>query len=395
MSGKYNEKDKSISCSVCKLCGGCQYTDMPYEKELELKNAYVEKLFKGIIKPKKIVGMYRPVNYRNKVHGVVGYDTSGKGNKKNIITGTYQEKTHRIIPVDYCMIEDTVADNIMATLRELFVSFRYEPYNEDRKHGFMRHVLIRRGFSTKEVMVVLITAAPAFPSKNNFLKALRERHPEITTIVQNVNGAATSMVLGKRSIVLYGKGYIEDVLCGNRFRISPESFFQINPSQTEKLYKEAIRMAKINKKDTVIDAYCGTGTIGISAASRAGSVIGVELNSQAVNDANINAAINNIKNITFINDDAGKFLVDYSRSNKADVVIMDPPRSGSDKAFLNSLLKIKPDRIVYISCDPTTQVRDLRVLIKGGYRVEEAAAYDMFPHTGHVETVTLLQRKDS
>ena len=269
----------------------------------------------------------------------------------------------------------------------------YEAALEAKGKGMIRHILLRKGFSTKEIMLVIVTAGVAFPSKNNFLKALCEKHPEITTIVQNINDRRTSMVLGKRNIVLKGKGYIEDVLCGCRFRISPTSFYQINHQQTEKLYKKAIQLADISKNDTVIDAYCGIGTIGIVASKKAGKVIGVELNSEAVSDAKINASINNIKNVTFVNADAGDFLVEYAKNAKADVVIMDPPRSGSTPEFLNSLLKIKPDRIVYISCGPDTQARDIKVLVKGGYKVTACQPFDLFPHTEHVETVVLLSYK--
>ena len=232
----------------------------------------------------------------------------------------------------------------------------------------------------------------AFPSKTHFLKVLKEKHPEINTIVQNVNAYNTSMVLGQRNIVLVGKGYIEDVLCGYRFRISPSSFYQINHQQTEKLYKAAINMAEITKKDTVIDAYCGIGTIGIAASGKAGHVIGVELNKDAVKDAEENAKINNIKNIRFVNADAGEFLVEYAAKKKADVVIMDPPRSGSSEEFLNAILKIKPDRVVYVSCNPDTQRRDVEVLLKGGYKVKGCKPFDMFPFTDNTENVIALVR---
>ena len=384
----YNEQKKSISCPFSKKCGACKYTDMPYEEELKIKQKYVEDLFKGICQCEPITGMYRPINYRNKVHGIVGYDKD-----KNIITGIYEEGTHNIVPVDFCMIEDMQADGIMQTLCRLFKSFKYEPYNEDLKKGFMRHVLIRKGFSTKELMVVLVTNGVAFPSKNNFVKALLKEHPEITTIVQNINSASTSMVLSKRNIVVYGRGFIYDVLCGKKFKISPDSFYQINPAQTEKLYKTAIKSANISKNDTVIDAYCGIGTIGIAASQNAGNVIGVELNEKAVEDAKSNAELNNIKNIRFFNDDAGEFLVKYAEKNKADVVIMDPPRSGSTKEFLNSIIKIAPQRVVYISCNPQTQLRDVKLLIKGGYKAEWCKPFDMFPHTEHVETVVLLSQQ--
>lgn len=387
MSGSYHEADQTLTCPFFAECGGCQYMGVPYRETLALKQREIDQLFADLCVCAPIVGMYRPVFYRNKVHGIVGVDSD-----KKIITGTYQEGTHRLVPVDSCMIEDAESDRIMAVLCSLFTSFRYEPFNEDTGRGFMRHVLIRRGFSTKEIMVVLVTAEVAFPSKNNFLKALLAQEPNITTVIQNINPGSTSMVLGKRSRTIYGKGFIEDVLCGCRFRISPDSFYQINPAQTEKLYKAAIQAAGIGRKDTVIDAYCGIGTIGITAAAKAGQVIGVELNARAVEDAKANAALNGVKNIRFVNGDAGAFLVEYARRGKADVVFLDPPRSGATPDFLNALMKIRPDRVVYISCNPQTQVRDLKVLIKGGYKVAQCRAFDLFPWTGHVETVVLMSR---
>ena len=375
-------------CPLAKKCGGCDYAGMKYDNELAVKQKYIEELFGEYVKVDDIVGMYRPIYYRNKVHAVVGLDES-----RNVIAGTYEENSHRIVDTSDCMIEDSQCTDIIKDIKELIVSFKYQPYDEDAGKGMIRHILLRKGFSTKEIMLVIVTAGVAFPSKNNFLKALCEKHPEITTIVQNINDRRTSMVLGKRNIVLKGKGYIEDVLCGCRFRISPTSFYQINHQQTEKLYKKAIQLADISKNDTVIDAYCGIGTIGIVASKKAGKVIGVELNSEAVSDAKINASINNIKNVTFVNADAGDFLVEYAKNAKADVVIMDPPRSGSTPEFLNSLLKIKPDRIVYISCGPDTQARDIKVLVKGGYKVTACQPFDLFPHTEHVETVVLLSYK--
>lgn len=388
MTNRYDEKERRIHCAFSEKCGGCDYAGMKYDNELAVKQKYIEELFGEYVKVDDIVGMYRPIYYRNKVHAVVGLDES-----RNVIAGTYEENSHRIVDTSDCMIEDSQCTDIIKDIKELIVSFKYQPYDEDAGKGMIRHILLRKGFSTKEIMLVIVTAGVAFPSKNNFLKALCEKHPEITTIVQNINDRRTSMVLGKRNIVLKGKGYIEDVLCGCRFRISPTSFYQINHQQTEKLYKKAIQLADISKNDTVIDAYCGIGTIGIVASKKAGKVIGVELNSEAVSDAKINASINNIKNVTFVNADAGDFLVEYAKNAKADVVIMDPPRSGSTPEFLNSLLKIKPDRIVYISCGPDTQARDIKVLVKGGYKVTACQPFDLFPHTEHVETVILLSRK--
>ena len=388
MTNSYDEKERRIHCAFSEKCGGCDYAGMKYDNELAVKQKYIEELFGEYVKVDDIVGMYRPIHYRNKVHAVVGLDDS-----RNVIAGTYEEYSHRIVDTSDCMIEDSQCTDIIKDIKGLIASFKYQPYDEDSGKGLIRHILLRKGFSTKEIMLVIVTAGVAFPSKNNFLKVLCEKHPEITTIVQNINDRRTSMVLGKRNIVLKGKGYIEDVLCGCRFRISPTSFYQINHQQTEKLYKKAIQLADISKNDTVIDAYCGIGTIGIVASRKAGKVIGVELNSEAVSDARVNASINNIKNVTFVNADAGDFLVEYAKNAKADVVIMDPPRSGSTPEFLNSLLKIKPDRIVYISCGPDTQARDIKVLVKGGYKVMACQPFDLFPHTEHVETVVKLSLK--
>ncbi len=388
MTNRYDEKERRIHCAFSEKCGGCDYAGMKYDNELAVKKKYIEQLFGEYVNVDDIVGMYRPIHYRNKVHAVVGLDDS-----RNVIAGTYEENSHRIVDTSDCMIEDSQCTDIIKDIKGLIASFKYQPYDEDAGKGMIRHILLRKGFSTKEIMLVIVTAGVAFPSKNNFLKALCEKHPEITTIVQNINDRRTSMVLGKRNIVLKGKGYIEDVLCGCRFRISPTSFYQINHQQTEKLYKKAIQLADISKNDTVIDAYCGIGTIGIVASKKAGKVIGVELNSEAVSDAKINASINNIKNVTFVNADAGDFLVEYAKNAKADDVIMDPPRSGSTPEFLNSLLKIKPDRIVYISCGPDTQARDIKVLVKGGYKVTACQPFDLFPHTEHVETVVLLSQQ--
>ena len=231
------------------------------------------------------------------------------------------------------------------------------------------------------------------PSKNNFCKALRKLHPEITTVILNVNDKKTSMVLGERNITLYGKGFIEDTLCGCTFRLSPASFYQVNPVQTEKLYQKAIKMAKLQGEEKVIDAYCGIGTIGLIASSHVKEVISVELNKDAVKDAIINSKRNGIKNVRFYQGDAGKFMVEMAqKGEKADVVIMDPPRTGSDEAFLSSVVKLAPERVVYVSCGPETLARDLKYLTKHGYTVKRATPYDCFPYTEHIETVVLLCR---
>ena len=380
--------EEKVKCPYEKKCGGCKYQGIPYEKQLKEKEKKVRKLLKDYGKPEPILGMEDPYYYRNKVHATYKHMRNG-----DIAVGRYEESSHRLVPIESCQIEDQKADEVIQTIRKLAKSFKIKIFNEDSGYGLLRHVLIRTGRKTGEMLVVLVVASPVFPSKNNFVKALRKEYPEITSIVLNINDKKTSMILGERNIVLYGKGYIEDVLCGCRFRISPESFYQINPSQTEKLYKTAIRLGGITKNDVVIDAYCGIGTIGIALSSHAKKVIGVELNPQAIKDAQTNADLNHIKNIQFVNEDAGDFLVRYAEGGRADIVIMDPPRSGSTPEFLQSLLQIKPKRIVYISCNPETQVRDVCVLQKGGYKVEKCEGYDMFPHTFHIENVVLMTLK--
>lgn len=362
--------------------------DMPYGRQLESKQKQVEDLLKGLCRVYPIEGMDDPFHYRNKVHAVFGWQ------KGKTVCGTYREGTHEIVPVEQCLIEDKKADEIIGTIRNMLKSFKIRTYDEDSGYGFLRHVLVRRGFATGEVMVVLVTTSPIFPSRNHFVKALRERHPEITTIIQNLNDKDTTMVLGEKEKVLYGKGHIEDVLCGYTFRISSKSFYQINPVQTEKLYTKAVQAAALSGTETVIDAYCGIGTIGITASRKAGRIIGVELNQDAVRDAVQNAKRNKIENIQFYHNDAGKFMAAMAADGeKADVVFMDPPRSGSTEEFIEAVALMGPEKVVYISCCPETLARDLKIFGKKGYKALGAWPFDMFPHTGrHVECVAVLDK---
>ena len=383
----YSEKNKL--CPVASKCGGCQWIQRPYEEQLRAKEIRFRKLMEPFCRVEAMIGMEQPRHYRNKVHAAFGEDK-----RHNVISGIYEEKSHRIVPVDSCLIEDERADAIIVSIRGLLKSFKIRPYNENTGLGLLRHVLVRTGHATGQVMVVLVLASPILPSKNKFVKALLKLHPEITTIVVNVNNRRTSMVLGDREQVIYGKGYIEDELCGKVFRISPKSFYQVNPIQTEKLYGKAMEYAALTGKERVLDAYCGTGTIGIIASDRAGSVIGVELNLDAVKDARVNAKQNRVENISFYQNDAGKLLVQMAQQGeKLDVLLLDPPRSGSSEAFLQAALKLEPERIVYISCNPETLVRDLKVLTDKKYRVERAVAVDMFPYTEGIESVVLLMKK--
>ena len=383
-----NNKNTTTTCPYAKKCGGCQYQGMDYAAQLKKKQKEMNKLLKDFGKPEQIIGMKDPLHYRNKVHAVFGRTRRGE-----IISGTYETGTHKIVNIDECMIEDEISQSIIRTIRSLIRSFKIKTYDEDTGYGLLRHVLVRRGFTTGQVMVVLVLSSPILPSKNNFVKALRKEHPEITTVVLNVNDKKTSMVLGERDIVLYGKGYIEDTLCGCTFRISPQSFYQINPVQTERLYQTAIDYAELTGKERVIDAYCGIGTIGMVASKKAREVIGVELNRNAVKDARINAKLNQIKNITFYEGDAGKFMVSMAEEGeKADVVFMDPPRSGSDETFLSSVIKLAPKRIVYVSCGPDTLARDLKYLTGHGYKVKKIQPVDMFGYTEHCEMVVSVEK---
>ena len=302
---------------------------------------------------------------------------------------------HKVVAIEECQIQNQKANQIIHTLKELAKSFKIKIYNEDTEYGLLRHVLIRTGKFTGEIMVVLVVTSPVFPSKNNFVKALRKAHPQISTVVLNINDKHTSMVLGERNIVLYGKGYIEDELCGCRFKISPSSFYQVNPVQTEILYRKAIDLAGLTGKERVIDAYCGTGTIGLIASKKAKEVISVEINSDAVKDAISNAKRNKISNVRFYQADAGQFMIGMaSKKEKVDVVFMDPPRLASDEAFMSSVFQLAPKRIVYISCNPDTLARDLEFLTKK-YQVKRICPVDLFPYTNHVETVCLLGNRNA
>ncbi len=390
---KKQVKNVPAVCPVTKKCGSCAYQGVAYEEQLKRMKKEVAKFLKPYCVVKGILGMANPYEYRNKVHAVFARLKNG-----TIVSGTYEANSHRVVAVDSCMIENQKADAIIRSIRDLAKSFKMKIYDEDTGFGLLRHVLIRVGHHSGQIMVVLVLADSIMPGKNNFVKALLKLHPEITTIVVNVNDKRTSMILGDREKPIYGKGYIEDTLCGLTFRISPRSFYQINTEQTEVLYEKAIKLAGLTGKERVLDAYCGIGTIGMAASKHAKEVIGVELNPDAVKDAIANAKANHVKNIRFYQNDAGKFMVQMAAQEgkgAIDVVFMDPPRAGSDEAFLSSVVKLSPKKVVYVSCNPETLARDLTYFTKNGYKAQEAWAVDMFPFTGHVEVVTCLQRVNS
>jgi len=377
-----------LTCPHFKKCGGCQYLDMSYESQLSLKDKKLNELLGGFGKVEHIIGMDEPLHYRCKVHAALALDARHK-----IISGVYKPNSHAVLPVDHCLIEDAEADKVICDIRAMLPEFKILAFDERNGTGWLRHILVRKGRFTGEIMVVLVAVSPIFKLQKPFLAKLTAMHPEIKTVVLNINDRFGPVVLGSRDKVIFGSGTIEDTICGNRFRISPSSFYQVNPVQTEKLYSKAVELADLSGNETVLDAYCGTGTIGITASSKAKQVIGVEVNKAAVTDAIFNAKLNGIKNCWFTCADAGEYMEKMaSDRHGVDVVFMDPPRSGSDERFISSLLKLKPKKIVYISCDPTTLARDVKLLTRG-YKVTAIQPVDMFPYTSHVETVVLMSRK--
>ena len=374
-------------CALYKKCGGCQLQNLTYAQQLDFKQGREIALLGKYCHVSPIVGMAQPTHYRCKVQAAFGME------RGRVISGVYQSSSHRIVPVDSCALEDEGADAVIVAIRRLLVSFKLGVFDERTQRGFLRHVLVRKGLRTGQVMVVMVTGTRQFPKHHDFVKALLRERPEITTVVQSVNDKFTNLVLGDTFTTLYGPGYIEDELCDCRFRISPGSFYQVNPRQTEILYSLAVEEMALTGSETVVDAYCGTGTIGLIAARKAGKVIGVELSRDAVRDARVNARLCNAANATFFCGDATKFLCGMAEAgDRADVIVMDPPRAGSTEAFMAAAARVAPARIVYVSCDPQTLSRDLGFLTRHGYRAAGITPVDMFPHTSHVETVVLMSR---
>ena len=386
-SGKpAQDKKKKSRCPVSGQCGGCSMIDVPYDEQIRGKQKILDDLIGEYIIPDKFIRMKAPDHYRYKVTSVFAPDRKGKP-----VCGIYREGTHEVIPVKSCLIEHIQADRIIQTIYSMLPSFRIHVYDEDMDIGLLRYVQVRAARATKEIMVTLVLTDPVLPSRNTFVRELTKRHPEITTIILNVNDRNTTMVLGNRETVIYGKGYIEDILCGKRFRISSRSFYQVNPLMTEKLYNIAIDCAALTGRETVLDTYCGIGTIGIIAASRARRVVGVELNEDAVRDAQQNIKMNELDNIEILQGDATEFMVEMAQEGtKADVIFMDPPRSGSTEEFMRAACNINPKKIVYISCSPWSLARDLEFFVENGYEARMAIPVDMFPYTGGIETVVLL-----
>jgi 23S rRNA (uracil1939-C5)-methyltransferase len=377
---------------VCTACGGCQFQQLDYPSELEFKTKQVQEALTRIghlnVKINPTIGMDDPYYYRNKIQMPLGLDK-----KKRIISGFYKQRSHEIVPIEECVIEDKRSVKVLKVVKELMASFNIEPYDEDKRSGIIRHILIKTSKYSGEIMLVLVTNIENFPSKNNFVKAIIEHCPEISTIVQNVNTRDTNIILGDREKVLYGKGYISDTLCGIKFKISAKSFYQVNPVMTEILYRKAMELAKLKKSDVVLDAYSGVGTIGLIAAKDVKEVISVEIVKEACLDAISNARLNDYHNFKVMNRDASRYAQELAVDKaKIDILFMDPPRKGSDEAFLSSVLLLKPERIIYVSCEPSTLARDLAYLSKE-YIIQEVQPVDLFPRTYHVEIVVNLIHK--
>lgn len=373
-------------CKYYKQCGGCNIQELNYEGQLKYKSSIVEEIFKeykDVIQP--IVGAPNEFRYRNKIISTFSF-FRGK-----MVSGIYKENTHDVLPIEECIIEDPVGYKIAGWINKKAKGFKITPYDEEKRTGYLRHILIRKGRISGEVLLVLVVTNPIFPGKNNFIKAIRDEFPEIKSIVLNINEMEGPVVLGNRNIPIFGTGKIKDTLMGFDFELSPSSFYQINSEQTKNLYEEAIKVANPNKEDILLDAYSGIGTISIIASPHVKKVISVELNRDAHLDGIKNSKLNKITNIEFINEDATDYINKAKELNeKIDVVIIDPPRSGSTETFMKALEKLNPKKIVYISCNPHTQFRDIKYL--KNYKVDSIKAFDMFPQTVHIETIVVMSK---
>ena len=379
-------------CSTYNKCGGCNLRHIEYSKTLKIKKAIVQncmnKALKREIEINDVIGMENPLHYRNKLQYPLGLDE-----QNNPVMGVFSARTHNIIPTEKCFIQNEKCQEIAKDIFEFIKQNNVSVYDEKTLKGTIRHIVIRIGIKTNEILVTLVVNDDKLKDKE-LVQYITKKHPEIKSIVKNFNTKNTNVILGDKTEVIYGTGYIYDILGEYKFKISPLSFYQVNPKQAEKLYNLGIEMAKVSKEDTVFDLYCGIGTISLFIAKYAKKVYGVEIVEQAIKDAKENAKINNIENVQFIAGDTKIVLEDliYKKGIIADIVIFDPPRKGLDNNSINNILKIKPKKIVYISCNPATLIRDL-ALFEKLYEVKTIIPVDMFPFTKHVECVAVLNLK--
>jgi 23S rRNA (uracil1939-C5)-methyltransferase len=386
-----SENRKESDCATYKRCGGCSLRHMTYESTLKLKRQVVQNLVnKGLKKKVEVletIGMENPYNYRNKAQYPVGLNSEGQPE-----VGVFAQRTHTIIPIQTCLIQTEISQKIAKTILNFVKEKNIQIYNEENQKGLLRHIVIKVGKYTNQVMCILVVNDSKFNQEQELVKLLCEKYPEIKTIVKNINNKNTNVILGKENINLYGNGYIEDKLGEYIFKISPMSFYQVNPVQAEILYTTAINQANLDKNDILFDLYCGIGTIGIFASKYVNKVYGIEIVPQAIEDAKENAKINDVKNIEFICGDVEVAFDELINKEKIvpSAIIVDPPRKGLDNKTVENIAKIKPAKLVYISCNPATMVRDLAKL-EDIYNIKTIQPVDMFPWTNGVESITILE----
>ncbi|MBQ3408250.1 MAG: 23S rRNA (uracil(1939)-C(5))-methyltransferase RlmD [Clostridia bacterium] len=382
-------------CETYKRCGGCNLRHIEYDETLNIKQEKVQNLVNKTldnkIEVKKTLGMGNPYNYRNKAIYPVGTDKNGQ-----IVFGVYAKRTHEIIPLKECMIQKDISYEIASFIIEQMKKFGVTAYNENNKKGLVRHIITKVGIQTDEIMVILVINGKEMPYELTIANNIIDEFPNVKTVVKNINIRNTNVIMGNKNEAIVGRGYITDVLGDFIFKISPMSFYQVNPIQAEALYNIGIEKAKITKDDLVCDLYCGIGTIGIFASKFAKKVYGIEIVEQAIEDARANAKLNKVNNIDFICGDVEEAFEELIKKEKVkpDVVIVDPPRKGLDENTINNILKLNVGRVIYISCNPATMVRDLKMM-EDKYEIEEIQPVDMFPYTSHVECVALMGRKES
>lgn len=381
-------------CDVYYKCGGCQLQHMSYARQLAMKQNQVKNVMRKIAHMEHVpvhptIGMKDPWRYRNKVQIPVG-DKHGE-----LITGFYQKRSHQIIDdMDTCVIQDDSNDRLVEAVRRIADRLGIKAYDEKQNRGVLRHIMVRTGRETNDAMIVIVTRTEKLPHQDKLIKELTETYPHIKSIVHNVNSQRTNVILGKKTKVIWGETYIYDTIGDIRFAISAKSFYQVNPPQTKVLYDKALEYAKLGANDIVVDAYCGIGTISLFLAQQAKKVYGIEVVPEAISDAKMNAKLNGITNTEFVVGEAEKIMPWWKAQGlRPDVIVVDPPRKGCEVEFLQAMIEMEPKRIVYVSCNPSTLARDLKILDEGGYETKEVQPVDMFPQTNHVETITLLQRQ--
>jgi len=380
-------------CSLHKECGGAQLLHLSYEGQLRAKEKQVRDALERLgglkdVNVHPVMGMEHPWSYRNKVQVPVG-EQNGK-----IVAGYFKKRSHEIVDMTNCDVELSMDDSIVLKVKDICAENGISPYDEKTHRGILRHIVVRWAKETGEIMIVLVTRTRTLPNKDEIVKDIVKNIPNVKSIVQNINVQRTNVILGDRSVTLWGTNTITDYIGDIKFAISPRSFYQVNPTQTKVLYEKALEYADLTGEETVIDAYCGIGTISLFLAQKAKKVYGVEIVEDAVRDARKNAEINNITNAEFEVGAAETVITNwYNEGIKADVIVVDPPRKGCDESLLNTILAMKPKKVVYVSCNPGTLARDLRILEEGGYKTREVQPVDMFPQTTHIENVAVLELK--